>query len=695
MADTKRTLAATIALFPNNTTGDIDPQDARDFIVSVYAPRFNVQNYGAVGDGTTDDAAAFNACIAAALAAKGAVYVPTPSVSYMIKSQLTLDDVGTDGLAIIGDGYNSLIDFLPSTLTQSLFYLGEPTLKGCLLNGGCTSSDMTMAYDGDFGGGALPIGGGKIRIGNEIIQYSGTAAGFIVVATGGRGVDGSTAALHADNAPVYHFPVVEGITIQGLRLRSQAQVTGAAIFMANLTQSVIKDVWITCGGTPQVKTKTFRYGLFVDGGWQDIIQNVCIEGLEETNGVGVYQTLNSDLVMLHTWGIHVFDVLMDNRLFGWTPKAGFMLTNADDWRVESCNVFGMNVGLWLEASLACSNQNWINCNFESTPTVYGAGFIYVPSTSLGGIGNISFQNCWWLALGANLPGLYIFNDHATTYLSVLRFENCWFAGGIGGTGGDDVKIVKTNAAAALADLNFYDCYCTLGTGDGFDIDEKIGNIKIIGCSILNHSAASQYGIRISAGSSVLSYQIEDNYFSGNTLDFLDGNTGTGDKILTGNVPKSINRVKHTEYWDVFRMQPITGAVLAAIGTFFAIRNFVNTADNEADCYFRAPPNLIGQQRFYIDWAPNDTDTGSCTWSILRRELTPETSLLDTTIGTNMTMADAGGGTANKLQRTAATAWVSAVVADNDLRLRIYRTVSDAYNGTAQLFMVSMEYYTTE
>ena len=34
MADTRRTLAAIVALFANNTAGDISPQDLRDFVVS-------------------------------------------------------------------------------------------------------------------------------------------------------------------------------------------------------------------------------------------------------------------------------------------------------------------------------------------------------------------------------------------------------------------------------------------------------------------------------------------------------------------------------------------------------------------------------------------------------------------------------------------------------------------------------------
>lgn len=38
MVDTVRTLAALQALLPDNTSGDISPQDIRDFLVSVYPP---------------------------------------------------------------------------------------------------------------------------------------------------------------------------------------------------------------------------------------------------------------------------------------------------------------------------------------------------------------------------------------------------------------------------------------------------------------------------------------------------------------------------------------------------------------------------------------------------------------------------------------------------------------------------------
>ena len=61
MADTRRTLSALPSRLADNTSGDISPQDVRDFLISAYPDAHNVMNHGAVGDGVTDDTEAFQA----------------------------------------------------------------------------------------------------------------------------------------------------------------------------------------------------------------------------------------------------------------------------------------------------------------------------------------------------------------------------------------------------------------------------------------------------------------------------------------------------------------------------------------------------------------------------------------------------------------------------------------------------------
>lgn len=65
----------------------------------------NVRDYGAVGDGATDDTAAFVAAVAAASATSSAVYVPPVASHYKITNDITL----ANGVTIFGDGWGSRI----------------------------------------------------------------------------------------------------------------------------------------------------------------------------------------------------------------------------------------------------------------------------------------------------------------------------------------------------------------------------------------------------------------------------------------------------------------------------------------------------------------------------------------------------------------------------------------------------------
>lgn len=80
MVDTPGDLAAIQAKWPDNTTGDISPQDVRDGLQSFHPETFgffNVMNYGAEGDDATDDTTAFdNAITAADNAGGGIVWIP-------------------------------------------------------------------------------------------------------------------------------------------------------------------------------------------------------------------------------------------------------------------------------------------------------------------------------------------------------------------------------------------------------------------------------------------------------------------------------------------------------------------------------------------------------------------------------------------------------------------------------------------
>ena len=111
---TRVTTASNETLFylvdPQRTAGDrsvgMDKDDVATLIGaggggggSTYREGANVMDYGAAGDGTTDDRAAF----VSALAASNVIYIP--SGSYLIASEITL----ADNKIIVGDGATSII----------------------------------------------------------------------------------------------------------------------------------------------------------------------------------------------------------------------------------------------------------------------------------------------------------------------------------------------------------------------------------------------------------------------------------------------------------------------------------------------------------------------------------------------------------------------------------------------------------
>jgi len=79
MVDTPRTLAAMASILPDQTSGQISPQDMRDLMQSAHPEAFgyfNIEAFGAVGDDSTDNSASLANAYSAANAAQGTMWVP-------------------------------------------------------------------------------------------------------------------------------------------------------------------------------------------------------------------------------------------------------------------------------------------------------------------------------------------------------------------------------------------------------------------------------------------------------------------------------------------------------------------------------------------------------------------------------------------------------------------------------------------
>jgi hypothetical protein len=110
----------------------------------------NVRDFGAIGDGVSDDSAAFQAALAAAQARSGAAYVPASSNAYLIGAGLVLDGVG-----LVGDGPGSLLKLALASGFGLQLTGDAPRVAGLRLLGPGADTWPQSAEDVDLGAVAL------------------------------------------------------------------------------------------------------------------------------------------------------------------------------------------------------------------------------------------------------------------------------------------------------------------------------------------------------------------------------------------------------------------------------------------------------------------------------------------------------------------------------------------------------------
>lgn len=110
----------------------------------------NVRDFGAIGDGVSDDTAAFQAALAAAQARSGVAYVPASPNPYVIGVGLALD-----GVSLVGDGPGSVLK-LALASGFALRLTGEaPRAAGLRLLGPGSNAWPQSAEEVDLDGVAL------------------------------------------------------------------------------------------------------------------------------------------------------------------------------------------------------------------------------------------------------------------------------------------------------------------------------------------------------------------------------------------------------------------------------------------------------------------------------------------------------------------------------------------------------------
>lgn len=133
---------------------------------------YNVKDYGAVGNGTTDDTAAFNAAIAAAFVdadTGGTVYIPNGT--YLITSTLSLL-----GVSLLGQGNSSII--VGGSTASATTFISDMNAPIIEFGGIVTLSDFAIKYNATFHNGTAIVTGAEIKGQRVLIRAANYAAGW-------------------------------------------------------------------------------------------------------------------------------------------------------------------------------------------------------------------------------------------------------------------------------------------------------------------------------------------------------------------------------------------------------------------------------------------------------------------------------------------------------------------------------------
>ncbi|MPZ70768.1 MAG: hypothetical protein GEU71_14765, partial [Actinobacteria bacterium] len=182
MVDMPGTLAELTAIFPDNTVGAISPADLRRFLATVVDPRIiNVKQEGAIGDGVTDDSAAFQDALDAIIAggAGGTLYIPPGPYS-----------LGSTGLAFDPNANGPLI---VQAQGAEITYSGTGIALDLTAGGTNEANPWATIVGGDWigtssGQAAFRISGGRNQFWGVTARGFSTGRAFHLINLGTGGV---------------------------------------------------------------------------------------------------------------------------------------------------------------------------------------------------------------------------------------------------------------------------------------------------------------------------------------------------------------------------------------------------------------------------------------------------------------------------------------------------------------------------
>jgi len=351
----------------------------------------SVKDFGAVGDGVTDDLAAFNAAIAAAASLKiGKVYAP--SATYYLSGKLTL----IRGITLYGDGCAHLPVWASGT-----------NFRGTVLKIAGASGDDCLAFDSS-------TNAGRCGLRDISIYHSGSLTNRAVV----------TIANHL-------YPVLENVEIASLVIS-----TGTGLFLIGSTLwGQFSNVVCVIDEIGQSYQRSFRYGLQIFGQNVTTVSNAnsFVSGQYAGTWAGMYMDGGVGDTGALSCVFHgcKFDVIWDGTT---SPIYRANAQNVYGYTKNNCYVYSVAYvqkgrdtafhGCYFEAAGAPANYNdGVNgLNPLIAVVITGGDAI---NTSGSAVLNCNFNGCYLFDRGAKTlasptVGGYRHDTRIATHLGVLR-----------------------------------------------------------------------------------------------------------------------------------------------------------------------------------------------------------------------------------------------------------------------------------
>jgi hypothetical protein len=528
---------------------------------SLVTPVYNVKNYGATGNGTTDDTAAIQTAMAALAltgTAGGALYFPAGTYKYTSRLQFGVSSSQTN-IALIGDGSSSILKPTGAFSTNPTIELRNCNywhVSQLLLDASArTGTGDSLLVDGCSNGAAFNCGfSGSTRYGLNITKINGSSNSLnnvtynVTYASNAGGDLSSTQAtqqLFPEAGVRYWFEF--GILANGTD--ESAKLQAALSFFGPSNPS---------GGTYGAGSSSGRFVLPAQGiiglssevdYWGDVSHSIVMETLPP--------------------GFQAGQQACQLKWLGLTNTPMLRWVGANGSQIRNISFNGNNVA----HDMLCLDN----------ATVNGGGVMWGPS-SFNFIEGCSFTNNG----GSGCAGLRI-GGVTDTQVSEVHVKGCYFSGKTDGTAAGYGIRVSTGANCK----NFYIQDCVLGFHQYHADLGSSGNAQLLGCVF---SACTGAFVLRGATTSIRDCEAESGTNSGDLGPCFIYDGGEPSNAQVGN---SLTMQNFTCFCDY-----------PPAGTTYPLGGGIPTTQN-ADIAIRAPGKIFLSNCEFVSFKPAFTFVKLC------------------------------------------------------------------------------------